>query len=436
MNIQDLPLTEKMYYVGGFVRDELLGIPNDDVDIVVEGMNFETLKSILEPVANRMTAEAVGGTNAVIKAVIGGIEYDFALARTETKVGEGHKGFTLQTGVGILEDLRRRDLTINAIARNVATGQIYDPFNGESDIQNGIARPVSEAFAEDPLRVVRAARFIARFGLQADPSLIRISRRLSPDSLPKERFGIEIVKLFKQATRPSLAFRFLETVGWLHRIAPELAELRGIPQNPTYHPEGDALEHTLHTIDAAAQGDVLTRLTMMVHDLGKAETTIMRNGNWSAPGHEKASVPLAEKLLNRLGLMSEVGRKTLKQVYLLTELHMLHAKASIGDTKLKRRVRKLHDLDLTFDDLAKVCTADASGRPPLPIGEPTSITDMRQRIEDFGGQESFKPIVTGHDLIQIGLEPGPQFGRILKQAQDLQDSGQLTRDNWQTVLGV
>lgn len=435
--LRTLSAARYMYLVGGYVRDTLLGIPSDDIDIVVTNLSFTELRDALKPIADKMTSDTVGGVNAVIKAVIDGHEVDFALARTESSTGNRHKDFRIDVGATLKEDLRRRDLTINAMAMTF-DGTLIDPFNGRADLLNKVARAVSaETFSDDPLRVVRAARFIARYDLTSDSNLESLCATLSPDSLPRERISKEIVKVFKQARRPSAFFNFLERVGWLGVIAPELQALRGVPQDEIHHPEGDVLNHTLATIDAARCGDTLTRITMLGHDLGKVSTTVLnKHGRWSAPRHDIASVPIAARLYERLGLVSEVGDKTLKQALLLIELHMLHSVPAIGDKKLKQRVRRLHNIGLTFDDLARVCTADKSGRPPLPTGEPSSITQMRERVKAFSASDEFTPIVTGRDLIAVGLTPGPAFKTILHKAQDLQDAGQLTRDNWTRVLGL
>lgn len=433
--LRETSASDNMYIVGGAVRDYLLGLPCDDIDIVVT-MSFAELTRVLEPLATRMTTEAVGGVNAVIKAVIEGTELDFALARSEVSTGGAHKDFSISTNATLKDDLGRRDLTINAIAMKL-NGDLIDPFNGVRDLNERIARPVTVAFSEDPLRVLRAGRFIARFDLKGTQELFSVCRTLTPDGLPKERLGKEIVKVFKQAPRPRIFFEFLEQVGWLELIAPELQALRRVPQDPKHHPEGDALTHTLATIDAAPQGDVRARLTMMLHDLGKLTTTVKnKHGRWSAPGHEEASLHLGALLLQRLGMLSEVGGKMIRQIALLVELHMLHSQGNISDRKLKQRVRRLHDAGLTFEDLAIVCTADKSGRPPLPAGEPESITDMRRRVASFTESNDFDLIVTGRDLIAVGLEPGPSFKVILDRARDLQDAGVLSKDNWREVLGV
>lgn len=211
------------FFVGGCVRDMLLGHESDDIDICLVGVKN---KSVVVEILSEFTsdiAEEVGNSFPVWIANLPTIgKTDFALARCERKIGDSRTDFFCETaGVSIEEDLLRRDLTINAIAMHVITGKIVDPFKGRIDLENRIANPVSDAFVEDELRVIRAARFISRFELTPSDSLIAICRTLSSDKISKERIGQELKKVLMQGVRISSFFSFLNDVGW-NNVFPEL----------------------------------------------------------------------------------------------------------------------------------------------------------------------------------------------------------------------
>lgn len=213
------------FFVGGCVRDMLLGQQSDDIDICLVGV---TDKSIVTTILSQFTsdiAEEVGANFPVWIANLPGVgKTDFALARCERKTGDTRTDFFCETiNVSIEDDLLRRDLTINAIAMNVLTGQIVDPFNGQRDLELRIAQPVSEAFAEDELRVIRAARFISRFCLIPSPTLVDMCRTLSFSKISNERIGQEFKKVLEQGKCFSVFFRFLNIVDWTNAFA----ELKG-----------------------------------------------------------------------------------------------------------------------------------------------------------------------------------------------------------------
>lgn len=424
-----------LYAVGGAVRDTFMGLPLDDMDLdfAVEGLTFSTLKSILTPIVESMTAEAVGKSFAVIKAVIDGADYDFALCRAERKVGENRQDFDLDFEVGIVEDLLRRDFTINAIAIRVTDGMLFDPFNGVQDINNGVLRNVSDAFTEDPLRVFRAARFLVRFpNFSPSTSLINICKTMPQEGIAGERIAKEFIKTLSVSNGDMFRFfDFLNEVGWTAQFK-ELFDLIDIQQSPTHHPEGDAYNHTIFCMNAAK--DVFTKIVMFGHDLGKVSTTKQNEeGRWTAHGHELASVPLFSQFAERLNLVSEVGNgaKTIQQILLLIELHMLHIMPKIGDKKLVERLRRLKKVGLDWTDLVAVMQADISGRPPI-VPNFTTIEQMTERVGTLS--DRVDPIVTGQMIVECGIPQGPKVGEIFRRALDFQADGSLTIDNWKTKL--
>lgn len=285
----------RAYVVGGAVRDALLGLPVEDRDWVVVG---ETPESMIErgfrPVGRDFPVFLHPQTRE-----------EYALARTERKSGRGYTGFICYAApdVTLEEDLSRRDLTINAIARD-ADGVLIDPYGGERDLKAKVLRHVSSAFAEDPVRVLRAARFAARlfdFGLAPETlSLMRAMGDLGElDHLTPERVWKELSRGLMES-HPSRMFRVLRECGALSRILPELDRLFGVPQPPAYHPEIDSGEHTLLAIDHAAQSGhgLEIRWACLLHDLGKGETSpgVLPHHY----GHEDRSARLAAQVSERL----------------------------------------------------------------------------------------------------------------------------------------
>lgn len=418
------------FFVGGFVRDSILGIESDDIDICLVGVDD---KKIVMDVLNSFdfvdsVAQEVGEKFPVWIADINGNKIDFALARGEKKIGVSRKDFQCFTkNVSIEDDLLRRDLTINAIAKEILTGKLVDPFGGVSDLKNKIANPVSEAFREDSLRVLRTARFCSRFQLEPSDKMLEICRSLKPTDISSERVGMELIKMLKQSKKPSLFFRFLLEVDWLKHFFIEVENLVGIPQSKIHHPEGDAFEHTMHCMDAT--NDPFIRMVMLCHDLGKSEKTqISENGKITSIGHEIASVPLAINLMKRIKFMDH---KTQKQICVLVELHMIHSLNKISEKVARRTLRKLINSKLDVSQLVEVCRCDVAGRPPLPATTPNISQDRMNQLLESG---LMVPVVTGKKLIDMGFKPSAVFKKIIDKGLELQDRGSLNQDNWKHVL--
>jgi tRNA nucleotidyltransferase (CCA-adding enzyme) len=287
----------QVYLVGGAVRDALLGLAVKERDWVVVGGTREELL--------RMNYREVGRDFPVFLHPETHEEY--ALARLERKVAPGYRGFTVEFGpeVTLEEDLARRDLTINAMAR-AADGSIVDPHGGQADIESRTLRHVSKAFIEDPVRVLRVARFAARFaplGFTVAPETKELIRtmvlRREVDTLVAERVWQESEKALREPAASSF-FEVLRECGALKPIYPEIDALFGVPQPPRWHPEIDTGIHTLMVLDQAValSGDTRVRFAALVHDLGKAATP---PSEWpSHRGHEERSVALIDALCDRL----------------------------------------------------------------------------------------------------------------------------------------
>ncbi|MBC8040471.1 MAG: HD domain-containing protein [Opitutaceae bacterium] len=423
---------------GGCVRDWLLGLSPKDFDIEVQGINFDQLHSALAPFG---ATDVVGRSFGVIKLRLGKIEYDFSLPRRESKTGAGHRGFavTPDPTLSDADAAARRDFTINAITCDPFTGELFDPHGGQQDLRNRILRHTSPAFVEDPLRVLRAFQFAARFNLTLAPETAALCRSIvhTFPELPVERVWGEWDKWATQANHPSCGLGVLEETGWLIHF-PEVAALLDCPQDPEWHPEGDVFTHTQHCCDALvnlpdwrdatpARRRILL-LGVLAHDFGKPATTaqseVRGRLRWRSLGHEAAGGPLADNFLRRLGAPHSI----IESVRPLVVLHLAHHHGSgeFTDTHIRRLARKLHPA--TIDDLCAVMIADSLGRPPLTGPETLVLIEkLRTRAHQLSIRVSPpRPILLGRHLISLGHKPGPQFTAILDAAFEAQLDGAFT----------
>jgi tRNA nucleotidyltransferase (CCA-adding enzyme) len=424
--------------VGGGVRDWLLGLAAKDLDIEVAGVDFESLQRALAPFG---ATDVVGRSFGVVKVRPRGTdrEYDFSLPRRESKIGAGHRGFTVapDPALGDAEAAARRDFTINAIAYDPLTDSIIDPHGGQRDLAARILRHTSAAFVEDPLRVLRAFQLAARFDLTLAPETAALCRRIVDTyaELPLERVWGEWDKWAVKSAVPSRGLTVLEETGWLVHF-PEVAALRGTPQEPDWHPEGDVFTHTQHCLDALVRLDGwlgaepahrrLLTFAVLAHDFGKPATTSRaeRRGHlrWISPGHEGAGAAPTAGFLARIG----APRDLLAPAAALVVHHLAHHHGQGGeftDTQIRRLARKL--MPAAIDDLALVMIADARGRPPLSAAEPEAlIAKLVAHAQALALRSAApRPIVQGRHLIAIGRPPGPEYKAILDAAYEAQLDG-------------
>lgn len=284
-------LLDKTYLVGGFVRDELMGGSPADVDYVVEATENDFLMYF-------PNAPKVGQSFPVF--LVDGCEV--ALTRTEQSTGPGYSGFVCHVGVSLAEDLGRRDFTINSVARNVVTDELVDPYGGVRDIEQGVVRCVnSQAFVEDPVRILRAARFAARFGFQVDASTRKLIREhvAGLKDVTRERVAAELEKAYTQSVRPSQFFRELDDLGGLKLLFAPLEALKYVPAGPRDSRHGfvSAFEHTMESVDRAkANGcSFSVFLAVLCHDFGKGTTPAELLPHHYR--HEKRSVEIASAWL-------------------------------------------------------------------------------------------------------------------------------------------
>lgn len=415
--------------VGGCVRDELLGREPKDLDLEVFGIEAPALRTLLDALGQ---VDAVGQSFAVYK--IAGL--DVALPRRESKAGRGHKGFIVDgdPDLSVTEAARRRDFTINAISRDPLTGEIVDPFDGQADLSARRLRVVDpRTFGDDSLRVLRAVQFVARFELSIDEDTRALLRSIPLDDLPAERVWGEVEKLLLAAERPSLGLALARDLDIVSRYWPELHALIDCPQEHEWHPEGDVWIHTLMVVDEARRRiDGLSRgpaLAMMLgavcHDLGKPAATAFIDGRIRSPGHEEGGVAPATAFLDRLNVFSIDGYDVRRAVLGLVAHHLKpsmfrKSPTPVSDGAFRRLAQKV-DLEL----LANFAKADCHGR----TGEfDCSAMDwFLDRARALGVEhQPPPPILLGRHLLELGVKPGPEMGKLLKAVYERQLDGEIT----------
>ena len=414
--------------VGGWVRDRLMGRPSKDIDVEVFGVDAARLKEMLGGFGSVNT---VGESFTVYK--VAGL--DVSLPRRESKTGRGHKGFTVEGDphLSIEDAARRRDFTINAIARDPLTGAVIDPFDGRDDLHARRLRVVdARTFGDDSLRVLRALQFAARFDLTVDDDTRTLLRGIALDDLPAERIWGEVEKLLLQAPRPSVGLALALELGVVDKLWPELRPLVGCPQEPEWHPEGDVWVHTLLVVDQArlriADLDrgraAAVMLGALCHDLGKPATTAVSEGRIRSLGHEEAGVAPATSLLDRLNVQTMDGFDVRWAVLGITAHHLkpgafMKATPPVSDGAFRRLAQKV-DMEL----LARVAEADCEGRGGG--FDCSSMGRFLERARSLGVENKPPaPIVLGRHLLDMGMKPGPGVGTILKQIYERQLDGEI-----------
>jgi tRNA nucleotidyltransferase (CCA-adding enzyme) len=426
--LEETPELARAYLAGGCVRDALLGCAPKDFDVEVYGVSYEQLVAALSKWGK---TDLVGRSFGVVKLSLrDGAEYDFSLARRDSKTAAGHKGFAIEfePELSLQEATARRDYTINSLLFDPRTDEVIDLHGGRADLERKILRHTSVAFVEDPLRVLRGFQFAARFELKAAPETIELCRSMKGTlaELPKERVWHEWLKWATKSVRPSLGIAFLRNCEWLEHY-PEIFAMIGTPQDPRWHPEGDAFVHTCHCLDAMARlpewerADEETKAALMfailTHDFGKATTTVVTADAITSAGHEAASVPLTEAFLERIGAPLYLRER----VAPLVLNHMFHTE-TVTDKSVRRLARRL--APESVESLAILMTADAMGRPPRPAMVPQIVLSLRAKAAELDVQaRAPKPILLGRHLIEHGMKAGREFGPILDAAFEAQLDG-------------
>lgn len=408
------------YFVGGYVRDKLMGIDNKDIDIEVHGLAPADLAVVLDGIGKRMT---IGESFGIFG--LKGYSVDIAMPRRETATGRGHRDFDISVDpfCGTEKACERRDFTVNAMMMNVLTGEIIDHFGGHRDLEAGILRHVSSSsFPEDPLRVLRAAQFAARFGFSVAPETIELCRGIDLSTLSKERIEGELKKAMLKAEKPSVFFEVLRKMNKLGEWFPELVSLIGLEQSPVHHPEGDVWIHSMAVLDTAAgfrdkaENPFGLMLAALTHDLGKIITTETINGKIHAYEHETKGLPLVSDFMHRITNESALIRYVLN----MAELHMRPNLLADHDAAVKS-TNRMFDLSVCPNDLIYLASADLMGRSGTESC-PDTKAFLFERLKVYNEYMS-RPFVSGKDLIENGLKPDRDFSDILAYAHKLRLAG-------------
>jgi tRNA nucleotidyltransferase (CCA-adding enzyme) len=428
----------KAFLVGGAVRDLLLNKSIKDIDIEVHKVALEDLQKILKKFGH---VNLVGKSFGVLKWEHSQI--DWAIPRKDYA---GRKPIvTLNPEMDIVEALKRRDLTINAMALDLSTGEVVDPFNGQADLKNYVARsPDVKFFTQDPLRFYRVMQFIGRFDLVPDKALNSVCSTMDITKISTERIFSEFDKLFLKSRMPSKGIRWINKINRLGEVLPDLDKTVGLLQERKWHPERDVFEHTMQTLDAAAnfvyqnEEEKLTVLSAaLCHDLGKIVATFIKDKKIKNTGHAAAGLPFVKNLMRRI----TNNKKRIISVCKLVEYHMepgSFVKNNAADKTYRKFALKLYPA-INMRLLSMISRADVLGRNPFkeaPLNENEdvrnpytgkSITEKLNDIDKFINRAKklgvfeapLPPILTGKDLVNK-FKSGPILGKALKKAYEIQ----------------
>lgn len=377
----------KAYYVGGFVRDRILGIDTKDIDMEIHKLEPDKLEAILDSLGNRLSFGASFGINT-----LSGYDIDIALPRRETSCGSGHRDFIIKADpfIGTLEAARRRDFTVNALMEDILTGEIVDHFNGQHDLQQGILRHIdSRTFPEDPLRVLRGAQFAARFEFNAAPETVELCKKIDISGLARERVYDEVKKALLKAEKPLKFFTVLDSMNQMESWFPEIKAGEG-RDNAVW--SGFDMAASKSHLAEFAEGFMVTAMSFL-------------------GGSLQSGSALIERLTSEKKIISYV--KSLR--FCMEKLAELN---NISQ----------YEYNLIFDDcvspgdlvLLYECFVSESGG-----------AELRARLDEFL-RIMEKPFVQGRDLMEMGFAPGVEFKELLQAAHDLRLKGV----NKQTILDM
>jgi len=449
-----------VYAVGGFVRDILRGIPSEDIDLLI---TRHPLRIIIEKIRPYGKVDLVGRSFGIIKFTIKGKAYDIALPRKDRPKGEGvrsHKDILVSADprLPIEADLERRDFRCNSIALRLADGGLIDPFEGAKDIRAGLIRLTNpQAFPDDPLRVLRAARFASVLGYSVDPSIYTLAKDIDLTHLSVERINDELFKTLLLSARPSTGLDELFKLGALRQLFPELYALTLVIQDSVFHPEKDSFghhtvwHHTKLTVDQAKRLAELAGLepakklalvlAALYHDVGKTETTQweFKRGRMviTSAGHDAASEKMTKKIFSRFRIFAWNGYNLRKTVLMLIRNHHRASELWQNRRALTRKAfnRLAADTNGEIELLAFLDAADRGGRKEkIMTGLDREGRWLLDKFRELDvSKETIRPLIMGRDLLKLGVPPGPGMGRILKELykrqldNDFQTKGQGLR---------
>tara|TARA_R110002051_G_scaffold60546_9_gene110949 strand:+ start:60388 stop:61923 length:1536 start_codon:yes stop_codon:yes gene_type:complete len=428
--------------VGGSVRDALIArangqtVESKDIDIEVYGVDgHQQLIDALEPLGH---VDERGVSFGVVSATVDGEEFDISLPRRESNAGSGHQGFDIDVDPDLDERTAfgRRDFTLNALGWDPTTGELVDHYGGRSDLEAGILRHTTDAFAEDPLRVLRAMQFAGRFGFTVAPETQELARSIADEyqHLSRERVWGEWKKLSLRGKDMTGALGVLRDTDWI-RHYPALADTIGNAQDTHWHPEGDVFTHLGMAADQAAarataddlpaESRTVLVLSALLHDVGKPTTTevelIDGRETITSRGHSRAGVSVAQKFLTDIGASEAIANKVLP----LIDEHMSHVSTD-GEPSanaVRALIRRLDNggTGPSIYDWARLVDADVSGRGHVKRSPSADWI----RVAEFVGPEPRSSLLLGSHLAERGYTPGPGWNLVIAAAIEAQDQGEF-----------
>jgi tRNA nucleotidyltransferase (CCA-adding enzyme) len=436
-NLQELGATPIL--VGGCVRDHFLNIPIKDYDVEIFGI--DSLEIIEKTLKKFGSVKLVGKSFGVLTLRVDMYDFDFALPRTEIKIGSTHQDFEIITNahLSFKEAAIRRDFTINSIGYDFSKKEFLDPFSGIKDLENKIIKHIDDnTFIEDSLRVYRAVQFASRFDFKIDEKTKDLCKQIVLNDelryLPKERIYEEFKKLFLKSAKPSIGFELIKELGVLKYFS-ELEVLIDCIQDKEYHPEGDVWVHTMMCLDELARilreeniEDEYRKLYLfygvLCHDLGKPFCTEEINGKITSHKHEVLGIEPTISFLSKL----TNEKKIIDIVCSLVKNHLAPFQLYLAESSLKA-IKRL-SLKVNIEDLCLVCLADCLGRTILNKEKCSKATSwlLEQAKELSIENKAIIPLVQGRDLIALGFKPSKKFKEILEFAFDLQLDYHLEKD--------
>jgi tRNA nucleotidyltransferase (CCA-adding enzyme) len=420
--------------VGGSVRDQFYGDQVKDIDIEVYGTSISNLLELLKTIEGVEKVDIFGARFGVIKIFWkDGLDLDISVPRIDNKTGKGKTGFDTDFDPDMMPNIGalRRDYTLNAMAYD-PRGLLLDFNGGSFDIQNSVLRATSNKFEEDPTRIYRGLQFASRKNLTVDPQTgTRVSNMLADhDDIKSEMIWEEWKKFFLKGIYFKAGFKFLEDTQ-LGSLYPEIMNLKGCLQQEEWHPEGDVWIHTILVLEAMQKicnreeihgvDKLVLMLACICHDFGKPATTRLEEGKWRAKGHCEEGVLPTTQFLRRINCPDSIAKKVIP----LVASHLDHSsfvgrkpsRSALG--KIKQRI-----FPATIAELVLLVEADSSGRFPLPPKSP--ISNWVQLEEEYGlNTPKFTPLLSGKDLISIGLKPGKIFSQIISVSSEAELNGEF-----------
>ena len=431
----------EVYAVGGYVRDLIREKPHQEVDILITRHSVDDIIKKIKPFGK---VDLVGKSFGVIKLTINKKTYDIALPRKDKPKGTGikrHRDFIISADpeLPLEKDLERRDFRCNSMALRLTDSRLIDPFGGKKDIENKTIRLTNpDAFPDDPLRVLRAARFASVLEFSIDKEIYNVSREIDLSGLSVERVNEEIFKILLRSPLPSVGLEGLFKLGVLRQLFPELFNMTLSIQDSLFHPEKDEYghhtvwHHTKLTVDQAKRLAALKKihsekklallLAALYHDVGKPSTAVweFKKGRMviTNNGHDVLSEKITKKIFNRFRIFSFNGFNLRKTVLSLIRCH--HRASELWqnrDVVTKKAFNRLAaEINGEIELLAYLDAADRAGREEIPIsGLDKEVRWFLNTFKELNvTKETIQPVIMGRDLMKMGVTPGPEMGKILK----------------------